>query len=108
MRERDVVHLHVLARGKFSLAARVTLGDLAENPQRGSRQDAARDLDPHHERADLWLIGVQPKQLKPKEAFFGRTIIRRFDHALPLICELHGEKLALEALDRISFQNKLP
>ena len=85
----DPVHLHVLARGQIEeVVSEVRVGHgaprevgryLAYDPGLLGRQDAARDLDPHHERVATLLLRVDADPLQPlhlsRDGVHGREVL---------------------------------
>ncbi len=106
--ERDVMKLDVLPGRQLALIAAVFFGNLADRAQPRGRQDAARDLDAHHEGADFRLVVVHAEPLQPHDVLFGERLVGGRDQPVPLVGELGGEEVVLQALDGVALENQIP
>src|SRR5713226_7638179 len=108
MIERHVMQLEILPRGQLALVAAILLGDFTDRPQAFRAQAPARNFDAHHEGADLGLIVIHPKPLKPDDVLLGELVVRRVHQALPLTGQLGREKLMLQPLNRVALEYGFP
>src|SRR5262249_39244271 len=96
-----------LAGRDLAVVAAELLRELADRAQLGRREDPARDLDAHHEEADLRLVVVQPVPHEAHDVLFPDRLVAPLDQLPQVFHDVDRLLLGVEALDRIAAQDEL-
>ena len=106
--ELEPVELDVLAGRELAVAAAVEVRDLADRAQLGGGSWPGRHLHAQHERADLRLVVVEAPPLEANDVLLGDVLVALGDQRGQLVADPERRLLALQALDGIALENKLP
>jgi hypothetical protein len=106
--QSQMVELHVLACRKLADALAVADRDLADRAQPLRLDEAGRQLDAQHERADLRLVVVEAPPLEPHDVFLGHRLVARGDQRRELVADAEGRLVALDALDGVALVDEVP
>ena len=104
----EPVELHVLPRRQLAVAAAVARRDVADGAQLLWRQDAARQLHPQHEVAELRLVVVEPVPLQADEVLLGHRLVAGGDHRRQVGDHREPPLLVLQALDEVALAHQVP
>ncbi len=104
----QVVELHVLTCRELADALAVAIRDLADRAQLGRLDEAGRQLDAQHERADLRLVVVEAPPLEAHDVFLGHRLVARGDQRRQLVADAEGSLVALDALDGVALVDEVP
>src|SRR5207253_4554615 len=106
--ELEPVELDVLARRELAVAVSPPVRGLADRAQVLRCQDAARELDPEHERPDLRLVVVEPPPLEADDVLLRDALVAGRDEGRELVTDAERRLLLLDPLDGVSLQDELP
>ena len=103
-----MVELHVLTCRELADAAAVAIRDLADRAQLRGLDEAGRQLDAQHERADLRLVVVEAPPLEAHDVLLGHRLVARGDQRRELVADAERRLVALDALDGIALVDEVP
>ena len=108
LRELEPVELDVLAGRELAVAAAEEIRGLTDRAQLVRRELSGGHFHAQHERADLRLVVVEAPPLEPHDILLGDVFVALGDQRGELLADPERRLFALQALDRVTLENKLP
>src|SRR5581483_2427553 len=106
--ETNPVQLDPLAGRELGGVSTVGARDPAQGPELRGVHEAARNLDAHHEGADLGLVVGQAPPVQADDVLLGHRLVPSLDQPGKLVANVERKPFALQTLDRVAPEHQVP